>query len=149
MPPVSEAQRRAMYAAAAGKSTLGIPQSVGKEFTRKDPGGKLPKRRLERSGNTDQQIAQQMARGAETSKRKAETTRIPGMRALHNFNRAGYDKGLQAYNKRMRASLEEPEVGPPSPLWGAVTRMKARHRSRSIPPASTLAPLARRRASPS
>lgn len=32
MPPKSEKQRRAMYAAAAGKSTLGIPQSVGKEF---------------------------------------------------------------------------------------------------------------------
>lgn len=32
MPPKSEKQRRAMYAAAAGKSTIGIPQSVGKEF---------------------------------------------------------------------------------------------------------------------
>jgi hypothetical protein len=31
-PPVSESQRRAMHAAASGKSTLGIPQSVGKEF---------------------------------------------------------------------------------------------------------------------
>lgn len=31
-PPVSEAQRRAMYAASAGKSTLGIPQKVGREF---------------------------------------------------------------------------------------------------------------------
>jgi hypothetical protein len=35
-PPVSEAQRRAMHAAAAGKSTLGIPQSVGKEFIKED-----------------------------------------------------------------------------------------------------------------
>lgn len=41
-PPVSEAQRRAMYAAAAGKSNIGIPSSVGKEFTEADPGGKLP-----------------------------------------------------------------------------------------------------------
>jgi len=32
MPIVSEAQRRAMYAAAAGKSTIGIPPSVGKEY---------------------------------------------------------------------------------------------------------------------
>jgi hypothetical protein len=31
-PPVSEAQRRAMHAAASGESNLGIPQSVGKEF---------------------------------------------------------------------------------------------------------------------
>lgn len=31
-----------MFAAAAGKSTLGIPKSVGKEFADADPGGKLP-----------------------------------------------------------------------------------------------------------
>ena len=35
-PPVSEAQRKAMYAAAAGKSTLGIPKSVGEEFVGED-----------------------------------------------------------------------------------------------------------------
>jgi len=35
-PPVSEKQRRAMYAAANGKSTLGIPKKVGKEFIAKD-----------------------------------------------------------------------------------------------------------------
>lgn len=45
MPPVSEKQRRAMRAAAAGKSTLGIPRKVGREFVRSDPGGKLPKRK--------------------------------------------------------------------------------------------------------
>ena len=44
MPPRSEAQRRAMQAAAHGKSTLGIPKSVGKEFAAADKGGKLPKR---------------------------------------------------------------------------------------------------------
>jgi hypothetical protein len=44
MLPKSEAQRRAMYAAAAGNSTLGIPQSVGKGFTAVDKPGKLPKR---------------------------------------------------------------------------------------------------------
>lgn len=43
-PPVSEAQRKAMHAAASGKSQIGIPQSVGKEFADKDPGGKLPER---------------------------------------------------------------------------------------------------------
>jgi hypothetical protein len=40
MPAKSEKQRRAMYAAAAGKSTLGIPVSVGKEFV-----GKAPKKK--------------------------------------------------------------------------------------------------------
>lgn len=42
MPAVSEAQRRAMYAAAAGNSTLGIPAKVGKEFVAATPPGKLP-----------------------------------------------------------------------------------------------------------
>jgi hypothetical protein len=42
MPPKSQAQREAMYAAAAGKSTLGIPKKVGKEFVAADKPGKLP-----------------------------------------------------------------------------------------------------------
>ncbi len=41
-PPTSEAQRKAMWAAKSGNSTLGIPQSVGAEFAKADPGGKLP-----------------------------------------------------------------------------------------------------------
>ena len=45
MPPKSEVQRKAMQAAAHGKSTLGIPKSVGKEFAKADPGGKLPKKK--------------------------------------------------------------------------------------------------------
>ncbi len=43
-PPVSEAQRRALFAAAAGHSTLGIPKKVGEEFANTDPGGHLPAR---------------------------------------------------------------------------------------------------------
>lgn len=45
MPPVSEAQRKAMFAAKAGKSTLGIPQKVGAEFAAADKGGKLPEKK--------------------------------------------------------------------------------------------------------
>ena len=37
MPIVSEAQRRAMFAAKEGKSTLGIPQKVGAEFVAAGP----------------------------------------------------------------------------------------------------------------
>lgn len=44
MPPVSKAQTRAMYAAASGKSNIGIPQKVGKEFTKSVPKG-LPARK--------------------------------------------------------------------------------------------------------
>jgi hypothetical protein len=43
-PPVSEAQRRAMHAAASGHSTLDIPKTVGKEFSDADKGGKLPEK---------------------------------------------------------------------------------------------------------
>lgn len=43
MPPVSEAQRRLMWAAANKKGGVGgVAQSVGKEFANADPGGKLP-----------------------------------------------------------------------------------------------------------
>lgn len=45
MPPVSQAQRKAMYSAASGHSTLGIPAKVGKEFVATDKPGKLPKRK--------------------------------------------------------------------------------------------------------
>jgi hypothetical protein len=45
VPPVSEAQRRAMRAAASGHSTLGIPKKVGQEFSKADKGGKLPQRK--------------------------------------------------------------------------------------------------------
>jgi len=42
MPMKSDAMRKAMFAAQAGKSTLGIPQSVGAKFVKEDTGGKLP-----------------------------------------------------------------------------------------------------------
>lgn len=45
MPPVSEKQRRAMQAAAHGKSNIGIPKKVGQEYAAADPGGKLPEKK--------------------------------------------------------------------------------------------------------
>lgn len=44
MPSVSQNQRAAMFAAAAGKSDLGIPQRVGEEYAEADKGGKLPEK---------------------------------------------------------------------------------------------------------
>jgi hypothetical protein len=45
-PVVSQAQRRAMYAAASGHSKIGIPQKVGKEFIAESHGVKnLPERK--------------------------------------------------------------------------------------------------------
>lgn len=49
MPPVSQAQRRLMYAAASKKGGVdGVPQSVGKDFTAADKPGKLPERKTKR-----------------------------------------------------------------------------------------------------
>jgi hypothetical protein len=46
MPVVSEAQRKAMGAAASGHSTLGIPEKVGKEFIAATPKGEhLPEKK--------------------------------------------------------------------------------------------------------
>ena len=56
MPSKSEAQRKAMQAAAHGKSTIGIPASVGKEFAaadsakRKKGPFKLPKIKGQKRG---------------------------------------------------------------------------------------------------
>jgi hypothetical protein len=41
MPVVSKAQNAAMHAAATGKSTLGIPAKVGKEFVRASVGTRV------------------------------------------------------------------------------------------------------------
>jgi hypothetical protein len=51
VPPKSEAQRKAMFAASEGKSTLGIPKAVGKEFAAADPGGKLPEKVKTKKGS--------------------------------------------------------------------------------------------------
>jgi|HubBroStandDraft_4_1064222.scaffolds.fasta_scaffold00106_17 hypothetical protein len=48
MPSVSRAQQKAMHAAAAGNSTIGIPQSVGEDFSAADHArgpAKLPARK--------------------------------------------------------------------------------------------------------
>lgn len=58
MPAVSEAQRRAMFAAAEGKSTLGIPKKVGAEFAKADEGGKLPEKK--RKGMYDHPSSKKM-----------------------------------------------------------------------------------------
>jgi len=52
MPSVSDKQKKAMQAAAQGKSTLGIPAKVGKEFAAADKKKgpfKLPKLKKGRS----------------------------------------------------------------------------------------------------
>lgn len=49
MPPVSQAQRRLMYAAASKKGGAGgVSQAVAKEFTEADKPGKLPEKKKKR-----------------------------------------------------------------------------------------------------
>ena len=49
VPIESIAQRKAMYAAAEGKSALGIPKKVGAEFVSTDKPGKLPEHKSKMS----------------------------------------------------------------------------------------------------
>ena len=56
-PPVSQAQRAAMHAAAEGDSTIGISAKVGKEFAEKDPGGKLPEHKTVKKSDGDADYA--------------------------------------------------------------------------------------------
>jgi len=50
MPSKTPKQHRAMAAAASGKSSLGIPQKVGKDFLRADKGKKVFKAPKPKSG---------------------------------------------------------------------------------------------------
>lgn len=53
MPPVSEAQRRLMQAAAHKKGGVGsVSQKVGKEFASADKGGKLPQHKPQSSAKS-------------------------------------------------------------------------------------------------
>jgi hypothetical protein len=66
MPPRTEAQRRAMAAAAAGKGRLGIPGKVATEFMEADPGGRLPERKKKSPAHEGQRrVLGAMRRAAE------------------------------------------------------------------------------------
>jgi hypothetical protein len=83
-PPVSEAQRRAMWAAAGGHSNLGISKKVGKEFAEADPGGKLPETKKDQtsmSSPTPPPPTTPMGSGSETSlvRDRKDARRAKGM----------------------------------------------------------------------
>ena len=64
-PPVSEAQRKAMWAAASGHSDIGIPKSVGKEFAAADTGGDLPERKTQKTEEDEQAVRAKKAQYGE------------------------------------------------------------------------------------
>ena len=60
MPPVSQAQRRLMWAAASKPDGVdGVPQSVGKEFANADKPGKLPARKGDRMRSVHKRTAKE------------------------------------------------------------------------------------------
>ena len=73
-PPVSEAQRRAMRAAAGGHSTLGIPKKVGKEFSSADPGGKLPEHKKAMPPGLSKATVEKLTRQCKGDMKKAVAT---------------------------------------------------------------------------
>ncbi|HTS55219.1 MAG TPA: hypothetical protein VMH26_18270 [Burkholderiales bacterium] len=66
MPSVSRAQQKAMHAAAAGHSTIGIPKSVGEDFAAADHARgptKLPEHVSKHKGFTDSMKSHGVAAG--------------------------------------------------------------------------------------
>lgn len=78
MPSVSRAQQSAMHAAAAGNSTLGIPQSVGEDFAAADHArgpAKLPARK---NGFQQAMQAHGVVKGNGKNKRHPATSHYKG-----------------------------------------------------------------------
>ena len=79
MPAKTEKQRRAMAAAAAGKSTLGIPASVGREFM----GGGSKKPKVSTGGTVSAAVGSNAEyRHDKVKKKRNPTTRGSKQRAL-------------------------------------------------------------------
>lgn len=90
MPPRSKAQARAMFAAASGNSTIGIPKKVGAEFTSDLAKGsvkKLPqkvsKKRSMKNGQVSERARGRMeartSNGAKDSSGGKDPDNIPGV----------------------------------------------------------------------
>lgn len=81
MPILSKAQQGAMYAAAAGNSTLGIPKSVGADFVAAGPAGgsyaKLPEKAVQKKKTPGRKMSKAYAEGRISDRAMAK---------------AGYDK---------------------------------------------------------
>jgi hypothetical protein len=103
MPPVSEAQRRAMFAAKAGRSTLGIPQKVGAEFVKADKGGKLPQKKEAK--------VKSYAKGGDVKNQEDRARGGPSITERSQFMKAPdpfrTDKEQQDYPKKGPEGMEE------------------------------------------
>jgi hypothetical protein len=117
-PPVSEAQRKAMGAAASGHSTLGIPRSVGEHFLHDQVEAELPSERMREPPTVargQQGVDQEHADAPEDDALIA--------RVLHRlgFSAPDIDKAI-ARDRRRRAARDQgpvPFKGMPSAFAGS------------------------------
>jgi hypothetical protein len=116
-PPVSEAQRRAMHAAAAGKSTIGIPKKVGKEFSNADKGGKLPehteKAKIDEHEFNKQgihpELEQRFKRWMRGTRKRAASAMQPDVHAPASDSRPGQSE-MGDYARRAQSFSDHPET---------------------------------------
>lgn len=129
-PPVSEAQRRAMHAAASGHSTLGIPKSVGKEFSDADKPGKLPAR-IEKA-KVDEGMHDATKRAVRAARHQAG---VGGQKGVHS-RATGIHTAVAAGKMPWRAP-EEPAVTPEHRASARASAVREHHRTlrdlRSMP----------------
>jgi hypothetical protein len=104
-PPESEAQRRAMGAAAGGKSNLGIPPSVGKEMIEKDPGGKLPEKVKDEPAE-HQEMAERIR--AQSGGKDVEAPK-PASGPMSTKGPYGTSEGLPATSEALKAQASAPD----------------------------------------
>jgi hypothetical protein len=99
VPPKSQAQRKAMYAAASGHSTLGIPKSVGKDFTDADRPGKLPARITKKAHSPDSAAPFHKAQDGVTAHKDGSTAHADHMAARASSHATPHGKRIAAAHK--------------------------------------------------
>jgi hypothetical protein len=107
-PPVSEAQRRLMRAAAAGE-VEGVSKSVGEEFSNADPGGKLPEHSRADSGGTDADLRAQHQRVTASIERLESEIASAEAKDRVNGRLSGLRQQADAIQMEIDARAEESE----------------------------------------
>lgn len=158
MPSVSQAQNRAMHAAAEGNSTLGIPKSVGQEFVSADQGSKvgaLP----EKADPKSKHPKRRGKRGRGRAKHVNHTPALQRLQQAHEaVSRGDITQGMHhighALNHLRQAARTtapaQPQPQPPDPdgyddmpgndhfIQGAIKHPGALHRDLGVPQGQTI-----------
>jgi hypothetical protein len=109
--PTSQAQRRAMWAAASGRGNIGIPRAIGKEFAQADPGGKLPEKKSRGDAGTSEgakKAAQTRAHGPANQ----QMAKAHSVATQHGFQYKGTnEKGHEEWSHPSGATLRVAKGG--------------------------------------